>query len=255
MLIDAHAHMEWNTIQALIPEIIIRAKQVGVEKIISSVSRMQDYQNMEDLVKKYPNCLYWTLGIHPEYALDPMNDFENYYEFFQKYRKDIIGIGEIGLDYVAIKDHEQRQKCEKVFRDMLDFATREFLPVVIHCRNAEKQALNILKEFNQLKSVLLHCFGGPDKFIQQGLERGYYFSIPTSITHKPLHQHLAAQVPLDHILLETDSPFLPPFPDITQNEPQYVKIVAEEIAKIKHLSFDEVAAQTTLNAKAFFSLH
>jgi TatD DNase family protein len=223
-----------------------------VDLIINIGIAPEDFEKCLNLQKEFPANIKNAIGIHPELSPNLLNYVETFKSQFRDHIQDFVGVGEIGLDFLAVKDHAQRIESEKVFRSLLDFATEIQKPVIIHCRNAEKQAIKILKEYPHLSGVLLHCFGGPEKFVSEALDMGWYFTIPTSIFFKKIHQDLAARVPIDRILLESDSPFLAPSPDISMNEPQYVVRVAQEIAKIKEISFEEVASITTQNVKHFF---
>jgi TatD DNase family protein len=252
--IDAHAHLEWPTISAQVHEMIERATSAGVTHIVGSASRSEDIPRCLALLDRYPSTIHYTVGIHPEYCLDPDNSLHEFQKFFEDNSQRFVGIGEIGLDYLVHKDPAQRIQTEVIFRELIRFAQEQQQPIVIHCRYAEKQALRILGEFHDLPGVILHCFGGAPKFIDEGLLRGYFFTIPTSITYKKLHQELAARIPIERVLLETDAPFLPPSPEISLNEPKYVIKVAEEIGRIKGVPIEDIANSTTQNAKTFFKL-
>jgi TatD DNase family protein len=253
-LVDAHAHLEWPSMSNHIPDIITRAKAHGITMVINSASRVEDYPRSLELMNQYPEMVRFTLGVHPEFAFVHEDVISRFKTFFLENIARYCGIGEIGLDFLAIKDHSQRAQGELIFRELLAFAQTVQKPVVIHCRNAEKQTLEILGEYPSLSGVILHCFGGPEKFIKMGLDRGYYFTIPTSITFKKLHQELARLVPLDRMLLETDAPFLSPFPENPINEPKNVDLVAKAIAEIKNIPIEDVASMTTKNALSFFHL-
>lgn len=252
--IDAHAHLEWPTITEQVHNMIDRAITAGITHIVGSASRSEDIPRCMALLDKFPSVVHYTIGIHPEYCLDPSNSIQEFKKFFEINSQRFVGIGEIGLDFLVHKDSANRLQTEVIFRDLLHFAQEKQQPIVIHCRYAEKQALRILRDFHDLPGVLLHCFGGAPKFIEEGLNRGYFFTIPTSIIYKKLHQDLAARIPLERLLLETDAPFLPPSPEIQTNEPRYVIKVAEEISRIKNLPLADIAKATTQNAMAFFKL-
>ena len=206
-----------------------------------------------EIQSRFPDIVRNISGIHPETCLDPVNNFENFTEEFHKYYDQQLAVGETGLDFLAIQDHAQRDRTAAIFRQVLGFAVEIQKSVVIHCRNAEKQTLQILEEFPDLPGVLLHCFGGPEKFIQRGLQNGWYFTIPTSIAFKKIHQDLARMVPLGRILLETDSPFLAPSPENAINEPSNVVELVRQIAEVKNCSEEEVAEATFTNTHQFFN--
>lgn len=252
--IDAHAHLIWPSLYKNIDGVLAKASKAGIVSIINCGVQLQDFEACVELSKRYL-CVKNIIGIHPGFSINDVNNPTVFKDKFHQFKEFFIGVGEIGLDFLEIKDHQNRAKSEKIFRDMLDFASETKMPVVIHCRNAEKQAIRILeeKQFENIPGVLLHCFGGAEKFVHQSLDHhNWYFTIPTSIIFKPLHQNLAKIVPIERILLETDCPFLSPDPNIEINEPQYVIKAAEEVAKIKALEIHDVAAITTSNCRKFF---
>jgi len=251
--IDSHAHLSWPEFDSIIGTVIDHAIISHVNTIINVGVFDHDFPRVLELQKKYSKNIKTIIGIHPEFSFDPPNRIERFKSQFLSHKEEFIGLGELGLDYLAIKDHAQREQMEKTFREMLQFATDVQLPIVIHCRNAEKQALKILDEFPHLKGVCLHCFGGPEKFIDHGLQNGWYFTIPTSIAFKKIHRDLAQRVPIDRIMLESDAPFLSPFPDVKVNEPCNVVEVAKTLTQIKGLPLEEIARITTKNVHQFFN--
>lgn len=251
-LIDAHAHLTWSNLEPFWDSIISAALTADVKYIINVGVFQVDFTKAFTLQEKYPEIIRNIIGIHPEFSLTNSVDYDAFITSFEHNRTKFDAIGEIGLDFLAIKDSALRLQTEAIFRKMLDFAIVMQKPVVIHCRFAEKQAIRILKEYKDLSGVLLHCFSGAPKFIQEAIDQQWYFTIPTAIAFKKIFQDLAKTVPLDRILLESDAPFLAPSPELEFNEPKYVRGVAEEIARIKGYTIQEVAAITTSNTHRFF---
>ena len=253
--IDSHAHITWPDFFPYIDKIIQDAKMHNISEIINLGVGLCDFRVCLELREKSP-IFYNAIGIHPEFSLDPKNDPDDFIAKISKYKKEFIAIGEIGLDFLVIKDHRERNISEAIFRKMLNFAVEIQKPIVIHCRNAEKQTLKILEEsqYSDIKGVVLHCFGGAPKFIQQALNHdNWYFTIPTSVIFKNLHQKLAESVPVERMMLESDAPFLSPFPE-KMNLPSNVLLSAEKIAKMKDMSLDEVLVHTNSNVKVFYAL-
>lgn len=253
--IDAHAHLIWPSLQERADIVLDKASRVGVHFVINCGVQIEDFLPCVALSQKY-SMVKNIIGLHPGFSINPANNLASFIEQFQKFKSFFIGIGEIGLDFLELKDQSCRKKSEEIFRGMLSFASEMQLPVVIHCRNAEKQAIKILEEdqFSSIPGVLMHCFGGAEKFILESLDhQNWYFTIPTSIIFKKIHQNLAKRVPIERMMLETDCPFLSPIPDEEINEPKNVIIAAEEVVKIKDISLEEVAGATSRNCRTFFN--
>ncbi len=254
--IDAHAHLLWPSLLQDIQQLIDSANRQGVKAIINIGINSEEFDSCIALHKKFPS-VFNGIGIHPEEAIAADPKLETFITLFRKHRDHFVGIGEIGLDYWQVKDPLLRKKQEEIFRAQLTLAVELQKPVIIHCRDAEKPAIAILEEaaYSSIPGVLLHCFGGSQKYLDRALtHENWMFTIPTSVVYKKLHRILAMRVPITRIMLETDSPFLKPYPELSRNEPQYVVAVAREVASLKDIPLEDVAMQTTANVKAFFHL-
>ena len=169
--------------------------------------------------------------------------------------KKIVGIGEIGLDYYWDKSFNELQK--EVFIKQVELANILNLPISVHDREAHKDTFDILTQYNRNSTIIMHCFSGSVEFMKECIKQGWYIALGGVVTFKNAvkAKEVAKEVPLDKLLLETDAPYLTPVPFRgTTNQPAYVKYVAEEIAKIKELSFEEIDKVTTQNAKIVFGL-
>jgi len=254
--IDAHAHLLWPNLISDLPQILSAAKKVRVNRIVNIGINLKDLNT----ILKFPtefHSVFHVVGLHPEETIKLDANWEQFELKIRENADKFVGIGEIGLDYWETKEADLRKQQEIFFRRQLELAVELEKPVVIHCRNAEKPALKILQEniYQDIPGVLLHCFGGSQKYLEMALAReNWMFTVPTSVVHKKIHRLLALKVPINRILLETDSPFLKPYPDLPRNEPQYVVYGAQEIANLKEISLEMVARQTTSNAEQFFSL-
>lgn len=255
--IDAHAHLLWPTLLPDLPQVIEAAEKVRVNRIINIGINFEDLNTILQFPPEYSQVFH-VIGMHPEESIKAENNWDIFESKLKENVDRFVGIGEIGLDYWETKEDALRKKQEVFFRKQLELAVELDKPVVIHCRNAEKPAIKILQEakYSDIPGVLLHCFGGSQKFLEMALARdNWVFTVPTSVVHKKIHRLLALKVPLDKILLETDAPFLKPYQNLPRNEPQYVVYGAQEIAYLKEISLEEVARQTTANAMRFFSLN
>jgi len=251
-LIDTHAHLDFEDFQENIDEILENSKATGVEKIIIPGVTFEDTPKIINLIEKYDN-LFGAVAIHPSEA---KNWQEEYYEIFKEYaqHEKVVAIGETGLDYyhdVTFKDTQQH-----VFRRQLELAEELNIPVIVHDREAHDDVLSILKEYPQVTGVM-HCFSGSVEFAEDCLEIGYYIALGGPVTFKNAKtpKEIAQKVPIEKLLLETDSPFLTPHPFRgKQNDSSKIILIAEAIAKLKGLSVEEVANITSQNAEKLFGI-
>lgn len=252
-MIDTHSHI--NTIKGLsIDEIIEEAKNNGVEKIILPSAELSDIDEVFKISEKYEN-VYGLLGLHPSEVKDWSEELENKIKEYCKQSKKIVGIGEIGLDYYWDKSSNELQK--EIFIKQIRLANELNLPISIHDREAHKDTFDILKEHNKNSKVIMHCFSGSVEFMKECIKEGFYIAIGGVVTFKNAVKvkEVAKEVPPKKLLLETDAPYLTPVPYRGQeNHPAYVKYVAEEIAKLREISFEEIDKITTENAKRIFNI-
>ena len=248
MIIDTHCHiidLEYDNID----EIINRFKDNIM--IISGYDPISN-RNVIDIVKKYKN-VYGTLGFHPS-EVDKFSEEEFNYIKNNINNSKIVGIGEIGLDYHYGSNDKEKQI--KMFKSLLDLAQSENISVVIHTRDAAQDTMNILKNY-KLK-VDIHCFGYSLEIAKECIKRGYRLGIGGVLTFKNSKKlvEIVSNIPIENILLETDSPYLTPEPFRgKKNEPFYLSYVIDKISEIKKISVDEVKKITTKNAKEQFDLN
>lgn len=259
MLIDTHCHLDFPDFDNDRDQTIARAKQQGISYIINIGSSIEGSEKSVELANKY-DFLYATVGLHP-YEAENFNP-----SIFKKIKilvkkGKVVAIGEIGLDYYFREPLKKNIKIlqEKLFKSLIAVAKENNLPLVIHNRSADSDLLRILKvEFKDQKiRGVVHCFSSSLDFLKTCLDLGFYISFTCNITYKKADnlRGLIKVLPLERLLLETDAPFLSPqIYRGKRNEPANVKILAQEIAKIKNVSFEEVAEKTTKNAQELFSL-
>lgn len=251
-MIDTHTHI--NCIEEIsVEDIIKNALDNGVEKLIVPAAYPTDIEVVKELAQKYEN-VYGLLGVHPS-EVKGWNDV--LIDKIKEYSKSskIVGIGEIGLDYYWDKSFNDLQK--EVFIKQIKLANELNFPISVHDREAHKDTFDILTEYNKNSAVVMHCFSGSVEFMKECVKQGWYIAIGGVVTFKKAikMKEVAKEVPLDKLLLETDAPYLTPVPYRGKtNQPAYVKYVAEEIASIREISFEEVDEITTQNAKKVFSL-
>lgn len=251
-LIDTHTHINYLE-KITAEESIINALTNGVEKIIVPAGELKDFDEILALTQKYDN-VYGMLGIHPESIEGWSEDILDKIKELSKSEK-IVAVGEIGLDYYWDKQHKEQQK--DIFIRQVKLANELNLPICVHDRDAHKDTYDILKEYNKTSKVVLHCFSGSIEFARECLKEGWYIGIGGVVTFKSAYkmQEVAKNIPLDRLVLETDAPYLTPVPYRgKENQPAYVKYVAEEIAKLREITFEEVAEVTSSNAKLVFKV-
>lgn len=251
-MIDTHTHI--NCIEEIsVEDVIKNALDNGVEKLIVPTAYPTDIEVVKELAQKYEN-VYGLLGVHPSEVKDWNDDLIDKIKEYSKSSK-IVGIGEIGLDYYWDKSFNDLQK--EVFIKQIKLANELNFPISVHDREAHKDTFDILTEYNKNSAVVMHCFSGSVEFMKECVKQGWYIAIGGVVTFKKAikMKEVAKEVPLDKLLLETDAPYLTPVPYRGKtNQPAYVKYVAEEIASIRGISFEEVDEITTQNAKKVFSL-
>lgn len=251
-MIDTHSHI--NMIESLsLDEIIKNAFDNGIDKIIVPSAYPADMENIMDLVNKYDN-VYGMLGIHPS---EVKSWDDSFIEKIKNYAKNskIAAIGEIGLDYYWDKSFNDLQK--EVFIKQIKLANELNLPIDIHDREAHKDTYDIIQEHNNGSKVIMHCFSGSVEFARECVKAGFYLGIGGVVTFKNAikMKEVVKTVPLERILLETDAPYLTPVPFRgKENQPAYIKYVAEEIASLREITKEEVALVTTENAKTVFNI-
>jgi len=250
-LIDTHAHIDMLEVS---PEIVIQEMlSMGVNKAIIPSVEVQTLDKVVELGEKYDN-FYSMVGIFPSEAKTYNNDIELKMRELAESKK-VVAVGEIGLDYYWDKSFNDIQK--EVFVKQIRMANELNLPIVVHDREAHKDTFDILKKENKTSNVLFHCFSGSVEFMRECVKEGWYIALGGVVTFKNAvkMKEVAKEVPLEKLMLETDSPYLTPVPYRGKpNKPSYVKYVAEEIAKLKDVDIETIIDATTTNAEEFFNL-
>ena len=253
-LIDSHAHLDMPEFERDRHETIERARANGVEAIITIGIGMKECRQALRIARSYP-FIHAAIGIHPHNAETLQLQTLDFLESAAADSR-VVAIGEIGLDF--FRNRSPRDAQLRGFRAQLDLARSLNLPVIIHDRDAHEETLAILREEHAASAGgVLHCFSGDVKMAFACIDMGFYISIPGTVTFRNSRtiQDVVRKVPLEHMLIETDCPFLTPVPFRgRRNEPAHVRLVAEEIARIRGVSPGEVASMTTYNTKKLFSL-
>ena len=250
MYIDTHCHLSMEDYLD-IDKVIEENKNALVEKIVVSGCSRESIEEVMDLKDKY-DMVYVTIGYHPEYA-DTVTESDLDYLKSLLGEKKVVGIGEIGLDYHYTKENKDKQIW--LFEEQLKIADAFNLPVVIHSRDATMDTINTLKKY-KVKGII-HCFSGSLETAKIYISMGFLLGIGGVVTFKNSKlKDVVKEVPLESIVLETDSPYLAPVPFRGKiNSSKYLEFIANFIADIKNISVEELAEITSKNASSLFDFN
>ena len=254
MLIDTHVHLNADQYDEDLQPVIDRALEAGVDRMIVVGFDEKTITRTMELIEQY-DFIYGVIGWHPVDAIDFTEDNYNWIKELATHDK-IVAIGEMGLDYHWDKSPKDVQKS--VFRRQIALAKELKKPIVIHNREATQDVVDILKEENAAEvGGVMHSFSGSKEICDEILKLNFIISLGGPVTFKNAKQpkEVAQHVPLDKLIVETDAPYLTPHPYRgKRNEPAYVKLVAEQIAELRGISYEALAAATTQNAEKLFGL-
>ena len=275
LLIDTHAHVNFNDFKDDSKEVIKRALDENIW-MINVGAESKTSERAVKMAEEYEEGVYAAVGLHPSHLVEQDVEYKENEEIV-KYKskpeefdygfylnlaknKKVVGIGECGLDYYRTSDESFKEKQKEVFIKHLELAKEANKPIIIHCRNAHDDLLKILHLAVKPPSGVMHFFTGTLEQAKKYIELGFYISFSGVITFPPLrrvganaYNDVIKNIPLGKILIETDCPYVAPVPHRgKRNEPQYVKYVAQKIAELRGLSFEEVEGQTTKNARKLF---
>ena len=250
MLIDTHCHLFFDELKEDLSSVLKRAADLGVTKFICVGTNIEDSKESYNLALDYEN-IFSTAGVHPH---DTEEVAENYIDELYNLLKNkkVVAVGEIGLDY--FKELSDISVQKKIFAEQLELAQKINKPIVFHNRDSDDDIINTLSEFPNVYGVA-HCFSSTYDVAKKLIDMGFYISFSGNLTFKNSHlPDVAKRLPIDRLLVETDSPFLSPIPHRGKtNEPGRARFVADLLARLHNLSINEVAQITTTNAKAIFN--
>jgi TatD DNase family protein len=248
--IDLHCHLDMMEEGA--EAAIEKAQAAGVKKVVTIGTEPADHNFVLEMAQKYYPNVFCTLGVHPHQGVEYTDAVGKFIEENVS-RKEVIAVGEIGLDYYYNQSPQAEQK--DAFRKQLDIAARTKMPVQIHTRDADADTVEILKEFNGRVKGIIHCFTGTQWLADQCLDMGYNISISGVVTFKNAQslRDTVKALPLDRIHVETDAPFLAPVPMRgKKNTPAFVVHTAQFVAELKGISTEKLAEITLQNALKMF---
>lgn len=253
-LIDTHTHLYLPEFDSDLPQAISRATNQGVKYMLLPNIDLESVEPMLKVCRQFPETCFPMIGMHPTSVKENYKaELEAVLNHFEpgKY----VAIGEIGIDLYWDKTHIAEQV--EAFRFQLDFALQYDLPVVIHCRDSFQPIMDVLKDYKSKPLTgIFHAFSGPKEQADLIIKQGFKLGIGGVLTYKNSKlKDVLAHIPLEHIVLETDSPYLTPVPKRGErNESAYVSFVCQKLAEVKEISMEEVAEITTRNAITLFKL-
>ncbi|MES2767588.1 MAG: TatD family hydrolase [Bdellovibrionota bacterium] len=248
--IDTHTH--FGMLEEGAEAGLEKAKSLGVQKFINIGTNPEDHEQVYDFAQKHYPTVFCTLGVHPHDAKIYTDEVDKYLRL-KSQNKEVIAIGEIGLDYYYLNSTKEEQKA--AFERQLQVAADLGLPVEIHTRDAEEDTIEILKKYQGKVKGLLHCFTGTQWLADEALKIGFNISISGVVTFKNAEdlRSIVKSLPLDRIHVETDAPFLAPVPQRgKKNTPAFVTHVGEFVAGLKGVTPEELSAQILKNTKTLF---
>ena len=251
-MIDSHCHLDHEPLKSDLSNIIKRSKDVGIEKLLTISTSVESFQKIKNIINK-DEIIFGTIGIHPHETDNNEISIDYIVKNFEENPK-IIGIGETGLDFYY--NNSDKEKQIKSFKKHIEASIKTNSPLIVHSRNAEDETFEILNKYQGEKlKILMHCFTGSKNFAEKLLKLNAFFSASGIITFKNSIdlQETFKILPLEKILIETDSPYLAPVPNRgKKNEPSFLSYTAQKLADIKDLSKQEITKITTKNFNNLF---
>ena len=251
-MIDSHCHLDHEPLLSNLNEVIKRSKDVGIKKLLTISTSVESFLRIKEIIKK-DEIIYGTIGIHPHETEKNSISSDQIVKYFNENKK-IIGVGETGLDFYY--NNSDKKKQISSFKKHIDAAIQLNTPIIVHSRNAENETLKIFNEYKDEKlKILMHCFTGTKKFAEELMSFNTIFSASGIITFKNSTelQNTFKSIPIEKILIETDSPFLAPVPMRgKKNEPSFLAFTADKLGEIKDLPKSEIIKITSNNFNQLF---
>ena len=253
-MIDSHCHLDHEPLFENLTDILSRSKEIGITKLLTICTTFESFENIKSIVKK-DKMIYGTYGIHPHETTNNQVNKQTIIKSVNENEK-IIGIGETGLDFFY--NHSDRDKQITSFEAHIEASRELNKPIIVHSRDAEKETFEILSSYqNKNLKILMHCFTGSLEFSQKLLTLDAFFSASGIITFKNSTelQNTFKTIPLEKLLIETDSPFLAPIPMRgKKNEPSFIKYTLEKLSDIKETTVEKMTKITTDNFNKLFTI-
>ena len=256
MIIDSHCHLDYPDLYSQLDDVIKRAEYNQVQRLLTICTTLESFEKIKLIIQKYEN-IYGTFGIHPHETRRFINvDLKFITNLKKRYRK-IIGIGETGLDFYY--NYSDKKIQRKSFIEQISAALELNIPIIVHSRNAEIDTFDILKSYmkNSKLKTIIHCFTGSKDFAKKIINIGCYISVSGIITFKGSNElaETISSIPIDKLLVETDSPYLTPIPNRGKsNEPSFITHTIEKLSIIRNIEKKVIIENTTNNFRKLFNL-
>lgn len=253
-MIDTHCHIDFEDFDKDRKDVIKRA-QDKLDCIIASGFDQKSNENVLKLSKEYEGFIYPTFGFHPVSSQNSSDDeLKEAQDHLIANLDSIVAVGEVGMDYYYVTDKAMRERQQEIFKSFLDLANDHKVPIVMHVRDCEKKAVNIIEDYDDIPYFVFHCYGGSLKTAKRIMNRDNCFmSFSTMLCYSQHHQDLIKKIDLDYVLTETDSPYLAMTKD-ERNEPANVVNAVYKIAEIKDMDVEAVGEITSGNARRIFKI-
>jgi TatD DNase family protein len=249
-MIDVHCHLEQDDYRKDRDMVITECKK-QMKAVVTSCANPRYFDLTMSLTKKYPGFVFAAYSIHPEYVKDiSQKGVGQFIRMLRESRDRMVAVGETGLDYFWTKDSRGRESQRELFRRFISLSRELKKPLVIHCRDAFEDTIEILEQ-ESCREVLLHMFGG-HHLLKRVVDNGWHVSLNAIVMRSKKHRKIARDIPLGRLMTETDSPWLAP--DRGRNTPLTVGAVIKKLAEIRKIPPEEIDRATTENAVRFFSL-
>ena len=257
MIIDSHCHLDYSNLFDQLDDVVKRAEQNQVKYLLTICTTLESFKKINQIVKKYKN-IYGTFGIHPHETKDFKNVDSKFIIETIKNNEKMVGSGETGLDYYY--NHSDKEVQKKSFVEHIRASTELNIPLIVHSRNAEVDTYNILKSENENSNlkILIHCFSGSKDFAKKLIDINCFISLSGIITFKNSKElsDVVSYIPIENLLVETDSPYLAPLPHRGKtNEPSYIIHTINKLSEIKKLSREIIMEKTSNNFFKIFTLN
>lgn len=248
-IIDSHCHLDFPKFNRDREETILRAREAGVVGMVNSGISLKGNRMSLELAEKNED-IYSTLGLSPDIGREGEDkEINAILAQIEANAGKAVGIGEAGLDFQDCKTSEERERQAAAFKKVIELAKDLDKPLVVHARLAEAEVLKLVRDVD---TVIYHCYSGPVETMREIVDMGYYISLATLVCFSEHHQTLVEAVPLENLLLETDSPFLSPRKG--RNEPAFIIDSIPVVAQLKNIEPAEIAKSTTENARRAFNI-
>lgn len=253
-MIDTHCHIDFEDFEKDRTDVIKRAKD-KLDYVIASGFNQESNENVLKLSKEYEGFIFPTFGFHPVSSQnstdEELKDAQNH---LIANLDNIVAVGEVGMDYYYVTDKSLRERQQEIFRSFLMLANDYKVPIVMHVRDCEKKAVNIIEDYDDIPYFVFHCYGGSLKTAKRIMNKDNCFmSFSTMLCYSQHHQDLIKKIDLDYVLTETDSPYLAMTKE-QRNEPVNVVKAVHKIAEIKEIDIATVDEITTSNARRIFKI-